>query len=389
MEMKTMEMLFKEKNNINSIGYVRHRKILLITHTDLDGSGAAIVLKALLPTEHIDIIRVDNDKMSETIRDNIINNTKYSMIFICDLSCNEYDAKLIDESNKKDYVMLLDHHQTALHLNQYKWACVYSDCIADNYELKDNNLAKFNKLHTCGTSLLYAYLKYIGVANIFPLAFNKVNESYKKYNNIYTDSFCDNNPWSLKMYERLDKLVFYISVYDTWDWITIFNGDKQFKDLNNLFHIYGYELFEKDMIEYLYTVNRLYMFDFRDCFLLQQEEIRRDNYVNKAMESITEVTMDLKNLANEEGIWVYNMAVVYANDYINDIFEAMMNRYDNKNIDIFVIISGNKAHLRTTRDNINVGAMAQVYGGGGHPKAAGFSIPEDAMKYNIETIFNF
>jgi len=35
-----------------------------------------------------------------------------------------------------------------------------------------------------------------------------------------------------------------------------------------------------------------------------------------------------------------------------------------------------KGSLRTRKDNVNLAEIAKKYGGGGHPKAAGFSIPK-------------
>ncbi|MDZ4230179.1 MAG: DHHA1 domain-containing protein [Candidatus Veblenbacteria bacterium] len=34
-----------------------------------------------------------------------------------------------------------------------------------------------------------------------------------------------------------------------------------------------------------------------------------------------------------------------------------------------------KGSLRTTRDDVDVAAVAKLFGGGGHKKAAGFSLP--------------
>ena len=39
-----------------------------------------------------------------------------------------------------------------------------------------------------------------------------------------------------------------------------------------------------------------------------------------------------------------------------------------------------KASLRTRRDDIDVKALAEKYGGGGHIKAAGFMVPKGHLK---------
>lgn len=46
-----------------------------------------------------------------------------------------------------------------------------------------------------------------------------------------------------------------------------------------------------------------------------------------------------------------------------------------------------KASLRTTHDTYNVANIAKLFGGGGHTKAAGFSITETSMEKAFETIF--
>lgn len=117
-------------------------RIKLFSHTDLDGYGCNIVMKAL--GINVDETNINYGEINEVVQDYIQNRIykNYDITFITDISINEEVAKLID--NTKDLtVILLDHHPTAEWLNKYEWACV----------TVNNTLEK-----TSGTEMLFNYL---------------------------------------------------------------------------------------------------------------------------------------------------------------------------------------------------------------------------------------
>ncbi|MFA6537708.1 MAG: bifunctional oligoribonuclease/PAP phosphatase NrnA [Patescibacteria group bacterium] len=76
------------------------------------------------------------------------------------------------------------------------------------------------------------------------------------------------------------------------------------------------------------------------------------------------------------------------NEIVNDVFEGLANFLTKMHeAKIIMVIRENpndeiKVSLRTTRDNIDVAQIAKKFGGGGHQKAAGFSLKGKLMKTN-------
>lgn len=158
--------------------------IKVITHTDLDGIGCAILIKELM-NEEVDISYCSYENVNDISKEVIANHDIYSKIFITDISVDDNVAQLLDQIKEK--VVLLDHHISAIHLNKYEWANV----IIEN-----------DKGKTCGTSLVYDFL-----------------QKEKK---------CDN--------ESISIFVELVRRFDTWEWDTIYN-DVSAKNLNDIYDL--------------------------------------------------------------------------------------------------------------------------------------------------------
>ena len=134
------------------------RKILILTHTDLDGAGAYAVIRSIFPKARADVLFCGNNRMSNDIISVLRRKQRYDMIFATDISISEKDSRLAD-SLIHDNFLLFDHHASAEYLNKYKWACVYPGRIEDSPR---NGLFKSNcDWHTSGTALVYEYLSYV------------------------------------------------------------------------------------------------------------------------------------------------------------------------------------------------------------------------------------
>lgn len=102
----------KKEKNVNEL---KKRKLLLFTHTDLDGYSCYIVAKYHINNVDVHMCEPSNveEKMKENMKTNII--TKYDMIILSDLS--------ISVDFAKEYVMfcekcgvnfyIVDHHKKA------------------------------------------------------------------------------------------------------------------------------------------------------------------------------------------------------------------------------------------------------------------------------------
>jgi len=168
--------------------------IKLITHTDLDGVGCAILAKYVYG-DNVDITFADYDEVNNIMEE--LDYTKYESVFMTDLSCD------LDYISKLD--KLIDHHKTALHLNKY-----------DNCKVE---VERSNGVLTCGTSMFADYLEV-------------------KHNFIFDIHMC----WFIDLVQN----------YDTWAWKE--KGIQEANDLNTLFHAMSRDKFIEHILnsEYIF-----------------------------------------------------------------------------------------------------------------------------------------
>ena len=193
--------------------------VKLITHIDLDGVSCAILAKIVFKN-NVDISFVKSPNLVNATLDSIENLTKFTTIFITDLSC---DSKYVENISN---LLLFDHHKTALYLNQFDNATVATE---------------LNGRTTCGTELFYQYL--LKNYQIVPIPF----------------------------------FVELVRLYDTWEWSKFssklpyyLNNLLHIKGLNNFIDNYSYSLTFKD-------VNELNIFSQDERLLLNYYE----NSINK------------------------------------------------------------------------------------------------------------
>lgn len=294
-------------------------KVKIFTHTDLDGYGCSILAnlaagRGQVSAEYCGYYNI-NEKVEEFI------NSKYyqfyDYVFITDISINDSLAKKIDTYGLGSVIKLIDHHPTALNLNKYDWCLVQ---VEDDIE------------KVSGTSLFYDYLVQ-----------NKL----------------------LAPRPALEIFVEAIKRYDTWLWKDKYN-DLRAKELNDLFKIYGPDRFFDEYYDRL-TKDVFCIITDTDKFLLELENEKIRNYINKKSKFVFKKNLNLRNNRFRVGIVV---ADEYINELANEICEA------NPDIDFVAIISGlNNISFRTIKDDVDLGKdVAKYFGGGGHEKAAGATI---------------
>ena len=189
--------------------------VQLITHTDLDGLGCAILAKLVWKDQvNIALCRTSNE-----VNQKLDKLLYYDKTYITDLSV---DAKYL-----QDNVYMFDHHKTAEHLNN------------------DNNVivkVELNGRKTCGTELFYQYL---------------VNQH-----------FIDNRDFFVELVRQ----------YDTWEW-TKFNKLPYYLNnlvyilgMNNFIDTFTERLAKKD-------INELTIFTEDERKLLVRNESVISNYI--------------------------------------------------------------------------------------------------------------
>jgi len=317
----------------------------LLTHTDLDAAGAAIIAKTVFP--NIDIQHCKNGQMSQYITTNVVDNIgHYDKIIACDISCNMLDAAKIDASKNSKRFILLDHHCTATFLNRYTWACVQNDIIEDCSRINRYP----NKIgHSSGTSLMFDYLDYL-----------KLIPSESR--------------------DALNELAFRVALYDTWDWVELFERKQECYDLNLLSDIYSLEPFEAKLaISVKNHPNTALddLFDECDKFLL-------DNEKKKITSVISESKKQVKTGALKRDGKYYKIAWCNQTNYIAETFDMM--KTEHPECDIYMMVYAGGISLRSHTNGVHVGEFAKALGGGGHAAAAGISITFDKQVERLANI---
>lgn len=322
------EELFKkfERPNIND-------RILLLTHNDMDAAGAEIVARKVF--KNLTVKNCSNNTMSSDIVTAVFENLaekRYDTIIICDISCNEDDAILIDDNLRNTNLILLDHHDTALHLNKYSWAIVQSKIIEDSF--RASSYLDISDAHSSGTSLLYDFCDY----------FNMLGEY-------------DNNC-------MLQLIVNTIATYDTWDWVN-FKSEHYIK-LSKVCDIYGIKRFIKVYSDKIDDENSV-LIDNTEELLLEIEQDKIDDFRKNIKKSFIEAELELNDKT-------YSIVMCFTGKYLDEAFDVMKTEHPGR--DLYIINYGTGISLRTSDIDFHVGNFAKKHfeGGGGHAGAAGFRI---------------
>jgi oligoribonuclease NrnB/cAMP/cGMP phosphodiesterase (DHH superfamily) len=325
-------------------------KIKLFTHTDLDGVGCAVVANVAFGAENVSVEYCDYNQINDKIKYFLWNEVKandYDRIFITDISVDEETAEFINNHplGKQRKIQLVDHHATALWLaEKYEWCEVRTE--ESNLFPHPITNDKREKVLSSGTSLFYKFLRNKHLPNI------QSNKTLK---------------WFA---ERVRS-------YDCWEWSNVFN-DNHPKKLNDLLYIVGREKFVER-----FSIDPLPAFNETESTILEIEEHRINKYIWYKKK-------DVKKTVWKVGAEEYNIAYVFAEQNISLLGNAIAEEYGN-DVDFVVIInvSSNSISLRGIHSDIDLGRdVAKYYGGGGHPKASGFSINEQLREKLFQSIIN-
>ncbi|WP_227939197.1 DHH family phosphoesterase [Alkalihalobacillus deserti] len=299
----------------------------LYSHNDLDGVSCGILAK-LSFQENVEVrynsVQGLDFQVERFLEQKAHNDT---VLFITDLSVHsENEKRLQHYFNKGGKVNLLDHHKTALHFNKYKWATV-------KVEYEDGRLAS-------ATSIFYDYLK--------------------------ENNLIDGNP-------AIDTFVDLVRQWDTWEWDR--NNTIEAKRLNDLFYMIAIDEFEDRMIQRLQKANSFSFDDFEEK-ILNMEDNKIERYIQRKRRELVQTF-----------IGGYCVGIVYAESYHSELGNVIGK--ESPHLDYIAILNagGKKIAFRTIHDEIDVSKIANDFGGGGHAKAAGCSMNEEAFKLYIAETF--
>jgi oligoribonuclease NrnB/cAMP/cGMP phosphodiesterase (DHH superfamily) len=303
--------------------------IKLFTDIDLDGLGCGLVAKIAFG-EKVDVSYCSYRNLNQRV-EAFIGNPEHSNyeIYISDLAVNGVvEKKLSKRFQEGKLVRMVDHHVTAMHFNEYKWAIVKPE-----YE---------NGKKTCATSLLYA-----------DLLENHLIEENK----------------------ALEEFIELVRQYDTWEWDE--NNNFNAKRLNDLFYILNREKFEEEMIKRMTENAVSFSLTETENMLLDIEEQKINRYIHSKSRQMVQSVVD-----------DYCVGIIHAEQYLSELGNALNNLYPHIDMIVILNMSGKKMGFRTIHDNINVAEYAKRYGGGGHPKASGSEMNESAFEKFVLKVFN-
>ena len=300
--------------------------IKLFTHTDLDGVSCEI-LGRIAFGEDIDVVRCGYGNIDDKVEEFINSDEEYDKLFITDISVKKELADALN--NVSDKVILLDHHKTALWLNEYPFALV---------QVEDESVGKM-----CGAYLFYEYLK-------------KNHEEF-------------NDTLALKLF------IDYVRMYDTWEWKEKYDNIIP-KRLNDLMYIDGPNEFIDKMVYRL--GNNLFIFDDTDLMKLQIEQTYINSYIAQKNETL---------MINDNLFPGYTVGITFADKYISELGNKLCELHPELDFVVLINMSTLAVSYRTVKDDLDLSDIAKRFGGGGHPKASGSRFDVSIVNDMLNNIF--
>lgn len=315
-------------------------KTKLFTHCDLDGIGCAILAYLAFGRENVDVEYCNYKDVYGEIREFYLCGTpeEYDEIYITDISVDEEVAEEIDKLVAAGQNWrLLDHHATALWLNEYEWC----DVMVEHH---------YTGIKTSGTELFSMHLF--------------ENEQFDHY--------------GAHTIENIDRFVDIVRDYDTWRWKEEL-GDEGVvcKQVNDLFHIYGREKFIEwilKRLKYYGSYPEFPSFRDEDLLLLEQKQREIDIYIESKN----------KQLVEKIDQFGHTYGVVFADRFISELGNRLSELHPELDYIAMIDISHGTVSYRTTSEGIDLGnEIAHSHGGGGHRKAAGSQFDISVVRYLV------
>lgn len=303
--------------------------IKLFTDIDLDGLGCGIIAK-LAFGENADVVYCSYRILNQRVEAFIENpDHDHDEMYITDLAVNESVEKKLDKRFRVGrHVRMLDHHITALHFNEYKWGMVKTEYDSGK--------------KTCATSLFYDY-------------------------------FIEHQ--LLERSKGLEEFIDLVRQYDTWEWQA--NNNVTAKRLNDLFYILSREKFEEEMLKRLTVNPDSFSLSDMENQLLDIEENKIERYIHSKNRQLVQTIVD-----------DYCVGIVHAEQYLSELGNALNLLSPHLDMIALLNVGTKKMGFRTIHDEIDVSAYAKRYGGGGHPKASGCGLTEEAFKKYVINVFD-
>lgn len=297
----------------------------LLTHNDLDGVGCGILAKLALGEE----VKIRYNSVGSINREVewFLENDKDTFLIVTDLSVNDENERRLNQYYEAGgKLQFIDHHKTALHYNDYEWGHVV-------VEDRDGKL-------TSATSLFYEYLVKNGL---------------------------------LEKSENISEFVELVRQYDTWEWEK--NENEKARKLNALFYLISIDEFEEAMVKRLKSSGSFQFSEF-ELKILDMEQNKMERYISRKRRELV-----------QKKIGKYVAGIVYAESYHSELGNELGKEYPHLDYIAIMNIGGRRIGFRTVHDHVDVSEVAAAFDGGGHVKAAGCSMNDEAFQLFVNESF--
>lgn len=298
--------------------------VFLFSHI-ADCDGITPVILAKLVFDRVDYKLLDNPIDEEFL--NFVSNydfSEYDYIFMTDLCINENTIEKLDADFIKKF-RVFDHHISNMCMNKYDFIDV-----VDKDELKQS-----------GTSLFYNYL-------------------------------CKHFENDLLNKSVTKTIVDIVRLADTWAF-TEENKEANFA-LVDFLAIMGIS----EYINYFYNFilnNADFYLEEKFQFLFDVESRRKQLYVEEKDKQLIKAF-----------IKPYNVGIVFAENYRSILGNELSKKHEE--LDFIIIINLARCiSYRTIKEDIDLSQFASIYGGKGHKKSSGSSLPNGLKELIIKNIF--
>lgn len=302
-------------------------KTLILSHkADIDGLSPVIFLNLI--RQNLDVCLLNANDICPKVKEIIQNKSykNYNEIYITDLTLDKETCELIMSTGYDDKFFAFDHHALNLVANNYPFATAIS--------------TNDQGVNECATSLFYKFL-----VGKYPEIFDKP---------------------SLRDYTELVRLS------DTWDWAKTNNQDAN--KLSDLLNILGREEYILTFTDFLKS-NQEFKFTDSQLYLLEVEQKRIKRYLEESEKTMFHATL-----------CGHPCGIVFAEQHRSLLGNYLAEKYSYC-IDFVVLINMQQGiSFRCNKDNVNVGEIATIYGGGGHVKASGAPMDNSLKKEIIKII---
>jgi oligoribonuclease NrnB/cAMP/cGMP phosphodiesterase (DHH superfamily) len=313
------------------------KEVAHFTHTDADGLGCGAVGKHIFSFtklffcdyHNVDTIvkdfifqYIDDDGKQKDI-------CPYELVLITDISVKEDTAILLEHfsSVTGTQLILIDHHDTSLWLNEYDWAEV---------------MPEIDGRKSSGTSEMFRLI--VAGNPIFT-----IDEA------IGMESFCEQ-----------------IRLYDTWDWTRV--GATLPRYINELLYIIGREAWLERFINNI------------DPQLTEAEQY----LVDTELERIDRFVTAKEKQMFKTDLHGYRVGIVYAEQNHSILGNTICQNNPDIDFVIIINMGAAKISFRSIKPEIHTGEFAKkFYNGGGHAPASGCEFSKHDREAVFEYIMNY